>query len=88
MDNKTEQDDFERLIKAITALNGAEVFFGAFLASAFIFVWWFVTFVTTRGLDDDEILGCPTTLYRGKTYVKAVPECVHMLNMLVNEAEK
>lgn len=88
MATQENEDDFEVLIKTIRLLEGTEVFLGAILATAFWIAAWIIYAIFSYGSNNGEIGDCPTAQFERNTYIRAVPECAKVMNMLVNKEQQ
>lgn len=86
----TQEDEggFELMIKTIRLLEGAEIFAGAVFATAFWMAVWMICAIISYDSSKGEIGGCPTAQFERNTYIRAVPECAKVMNMLVNKEQQ
>lgn len=88
MTTQEDEGGFELLIKTIRLLEGAEIFLGAILATAFWMFVWMIYAIFSYDSNKGEIGDCPTAQFQMHTYIKAVPECAKVMNMLVNKEQQ
>lgn len=88
MTTQEDEGGFELLIKTIRLLEGAEIFFGAVLATVFWMVVWMIYAIFSYGSNKGEIEDCPTAQFERHTYIKAAPECAKVMNMLINKEQQ
>ena len=88
MTTQEDEDGFELLIKTIRLLEGSEIFLGAVLATAFLMFVWMICAIFSYDSNKGEIGDCPTAQFQRHTYIKAVPECAKVMNMLVNKEQQ
>lgn len=88
MTTQEDEGGFELLIKTIRLLEGAEIFLGAVIATAFWMLVWMIYAISSYDSNKGEIGDCPTAQFERHTYIKAVPECAKVINMLINKEQQ
>lgn len=88
MTTQEDEGGFELLIQTIRLLEGAEIFLGAVIATAFWLVVWMIFSIYSHHSNQGKIGDCPTIQWGSNAYIKPVPECAKVMNMLINKEQQ